>query len=51
MKLSKINHGLGESNSQFGTMWITNGTENKKIKADQVIPINWYKGRKIKKSN
>jgi hypothetical protein len=51
MKLSKINHGLGESNSQFGTMWITNGTENKKIKADQVIPINWYKGRKIKQSN
>ena len=35
-------------NSQYGTMWITNGTENRKIKKDlDSIPEGWYKGRKI----
>ena len=35
------------TNSQYGTMWITNGQENKKIKKDvDVIPEGWYKGRK-----
>ena len=39
----------GEKSSQFGTMWITNGTENKKIKKDvDSIPEGWYKGRKMK---
>lgn len=38
----------GSKNSQFGTMWITNGKENKKIKKDSVIPANWYKGRTTK---
>ena len=38
----------GDKNSQFGTMWITNGQENKKIKKDiDIIPEGWYKGRKI----
>lgn len=37
---------VGSSNSQFGTMWITNGQENKKIKKIDVIPEGWYKGRK-----
>lgn len=44
MKDVKINFGIGEKNSQFGTMWITNGIENKKIKKDSEIPENWYKG-------
>ena len=36
----------GSKNSQFGTMWITNGKENKKIKKDvDIIPEGWYKGR------
>jgi len=35
----------GSSNSQFGTMWITNGQENKKIKKIDIIPEGWYKGR------
>jgi len=35
----------GSSNSQFGSMWITNGLENKKIKNWDFIPNNWYKGR------
>jgi hypothetical protein len=37
----------GSKNSQFGTMWITNGIENKKIKKDlDNIPEGWYKGRR-----
>jgi hypothetical protein len=36
---------VGNKNSQFGTMWITNGTENRKIKRDNLIPEGWYKGR------
>jgi hypothetical protein len=46
-KVSKINHGIGENNSQFGTMWITNGKENKKIKKENIILEGWYKGRSL----
>ena len=42
LKNSKM---TGHHNSQYGTMWITNGVENKKIKKDLVIPQGWYKGR------
>ena len=36
----------GSLNSQYGTMWITNGKENKKIKKEvDTIPEGWYKGR------
>jgi hypothetical protein len=36
------------TNSQSGTMWITNGQENKKIKKEvDTIPEGWYKGRVI----
>ena len=38
----------GSANSQFGTMWITNGVENKKIKKLDFIPEGWYKGRVTK---
>ena len=38
--------GLKESNSQYNTMWITNGIKNKKIKKDILIPNGYYKGRK-----
>ena len=37
---------VNEKNSQYGTMWITNGQENKKVKKDSSIPQGWYKGRK-----
>lgn len=41
----------GEKSSQFGTMWITNGIENKKIKKDvDIIPDGWYKGRKFRRA-
>lgn len=34
-------------NSQFGTMWITNGKSNMKISKDSEIPFGWVKGRKV----
>lgn len=43
-KKGKVN---GNKNSQYGTMWITNDIENKKIKKEDNIPKGWYKGRKI----
>ena len=35
-----------EGNSQFGTVWITNGEISKKIKKNDAIPDGWRKGRK-----
>lgn len=35
----------GSKNSNFGTIWITDGTNNKKIKKFDIIPDGWYKGR------
>lgn len=35
----------GMLNSQYGTMWITNGKESKKIKKNDVIPEGWYSGK------
>lgn len=50
-KISEKNskHQMGEGNSQYGTCWITNGLENRKIKNTDIIPDNWYRGRKINK--
>lgn len=42
-------HAQGINNSQHGTFWVTDGDKNIKLKADDVIPKNWYKGRVIKK--
>lgn len=36
---------LGSKNSQFGTMWITDGTSNKKVQKNSTIPEGWRKGR------
>ena len=38
----------GEKNSQYGSCWITNGFENKKIKKDDNIPNGWKLGRILK---
>ena len=42
----KNKHQQGSKNSQYGTMWITNGEKNRKIKKVDSIPEGWYKGRK-----
>ena len=44
----KIGHQKKEKNSQFGTIWITNGVDNMKIKKEFDIPKNWWKGRSLK---
>jgi group I intron endonuclease len=44
-KSNKIKQ-IGSLNSQFGTCWVTNGTENKKIKKTDIIPNGWWLGRK-----
>lgn len=49
-KIKMKESNLAEKNSQFGTMWITNGTENKKIKKNDSIPGGWNKGRKLSMS-
>ena len=45
VKLRKSKN-VGETNSQFGTMWITNGESAKKIKKTDDIPTGWRRGRK-----
>ena len=45
MKKAKIGFGLGIKNSQFGTCWINNGIENKKIMKNEDLPIGWKFGR------
>lgn len=50
----KNGHQKGERNSQFGTKWINNGIQNKKIKKDELntyIENGWVSGKikKIKK--
>ena len=46
-----INHQKGEKNSQYGTCWIHNNKENKKIKKEELqnyLNLGWIKGRKMK---
>jgi len=48
-KMSLANSKMtGSKNSQFGSFWITNGSENKKIREQDFIPDGWYRGRKMK---
>ena len=35
----------GSKNSQYGTIWITNGLTNRKIKNTDSVPTGWYRGR------
>jgi hypothetical protein len=45
-----IDHQKGKANSQYGTCWITNDIENRKIKIQELesyINSNWRKGRFI----
>jgi hypothetical protein len=46
----KLKLGIGKNNSQFGTCWIYNNIENKKIKKenlDYYLSLGWRKGRKL----
>jgi hypothetical protein len=43
-RLAKISN-TGERNPSFGTIWITDGNTNKKIKTESSIPAGWRKGR------
>ena len=43
-----IKHQQGKNNSQYGTCWITNEKESKKIFKGDLIPDGWRLGRKIK---
>jgi hypothetical protein len=45
-KLSQIN--TGEGNPNYGTFWITDGTQNKKVKTLDNVPDGWYHGRTVK---
>lgn len=45
MKKNRKGTGIGETNSQYGTFWITNGIKNLKIKKDTNIPDGYFKGR------
>lgn len=47
-KMSKPKN-VGSTNSQYGTMWITNGEVNTKVKKESQIPDGWKKGRVTKK--
>lgn len=42
---NNIEHQKGEKNSQYGTMWITNGEENRKIPNSEDIPEGFWAGR------
>jgi hypothetical protein len=48
-KIGKANskHQSGKGNSQYGSMWITDGKTNKKIKKNEPIPKGWKRGRHI----
>jgi len=48
-KMSESSKGMGsgKSNSQYGTCWITDGTKNKKIKKEEIIPSGFTLGRTI----
>lgn len=39
---------IGANNPNYGTYWITNGVENKKVKNLDNLPDGWYKGRNVK---
>jgi hypothetical protein len=39
---------VGEKNGQYGTRWITNGIDAKKIKKTDTIPEGYVEGRVIK---
>lgn len=49
IKLREI--GSGEANSQYGSWWVTNGTDNKKIRRVEDMPEGWHNGRTVSHIN
>lgn len=47
MKIAREGKQKGYSNSQYGTCWITNEKENKKIHRGDLIPEGWRLGRRM----
>jgi len=47
---SKIKHQQGNKNSMYGKCWIYNNSLklSKRIDKDEVLPLGWEYGRKIK---
>jgi hypothetical protein len=48
MSISSKGKCIGETNSQYGTCWITNGIDNKKIKKENLetfLNLGWKRGR------
>lgn len=43
----KNSHQKGEKNSQYGTIWVTNGLENRKIKSEDPVPEGFWRGRTL----
>jgi hypothetical protein len=46
-KLKIAESGSGPANSQYGSFWITDGNQNKKIRNIEDMPEGWYKGRAV----
>jgi hypothetical protein len=46
-KINRKGSGAGIKNSQYGTCWIMNGIDNKKIKKEENIPLGWNFGRTL----
>lgn len=38
-----------ERNSQYGTYWVCDGEQNRKLKRGEKLPDGWYEGRVLKK--
>lgn len=47
MSVLKKNKYTGDKNSQYGSMWITDGSISKKISKGELIPEGWVRGRKM----
>jgi len=45
----RVSKNVGHKNPQYGTMWITDGRENRKVNPTMPIPEGWYKGRVLQR--
>lgn len=43
----EIEHQVGTKNSQYGSFWVTNGTDSVKVPKGGQIPDGYWKGRKM----